>query len=117
MARVRFDFGKHSGRPVEDVPTSYLRWCLRECECLTPWLRSAIDAELGRRAEGARRRAERDGDRHDGRGRPPADWPVVIGAWYRELALQYHPDRGGTTRDMQIVNDCVDRLRRLVGVA
>jgi hypothetical protein len=109
MACVRFDFGKHCDRPVEDVPTSYLRWCLRECECLTPWLRSAVEAELARRAGG--------GPRERGQPRPPVDWPAVIQGWYRSLCLDFHPDRGGSKEAMQAINEAHDRLRRLLEVA
>jgi hypothetical protein len=47
----RFDFGKHRGRLASDVPTGYLRWCVTTCDCLQPWFRLAIRAELERKAE------------------------------------------------------------------
>ena len=99
------DFGKYKDRPVEDVPTSYLEWCLRKCECLRPWLRRAIEAVL-----------------HDrGRAEPepvPAlpDLAWVVSQWYREMALRFHPDRGGDVQVMQALNSAHERLKELLGV-
>jgi hypothetical protein len=33
---------------------------------------------------------------------------------YRKLAMQHHPDRGGSTADMQEINDEYDRLSRML---
>lgn len=107
----RMPFGKYRGEPLRAVPTSYLRWVLRECDGIYLELREAIEEELqerqsrGGRAGSSQRRAA-----------PPADWSSVIARWYRQLALDYHPDRGGSTEAMQIVNDAHRRLRELAGV-
>jgi hypothetical protein len=50
------------------------------------------------------------------RARPPVDWPAVLRQWQRELALQWHPDRGGDVKVMQALNDAADRLKQLIGV-
>jgi hypothetical protein len=42
-------FGKHRGRALPDVPTSYLAWLLRDCHSLSRALRGAVAAELVRR--------------------------------------------------------------------
>lgn len=42
-------------------------------------------------------------------GKPDRD--DQINAGYRSLARQYHPDRGGTSADMQRLNDAVKWLR------
>jgi len=44
-------FGKHKHKPLPQVPTGYLRWCLAECHQLDPWLRSFVQSELKRRGE------------------------------------------------------------------
>lgn len=49
MLHPRMTFGKHKGQRPEDVPTDYLLWCLRECDCLDHWLREAIRQELAPR--------------------------------------------------------------------
>jgi hypothetical protein len=41
-------FGKHKGRPLPDVPTSYLTWLAREAK-LSSGLRAAVEGELQRR--------------------------------------------------------------------
>jgi hypothetical protein len=43
------------------------------------------------------------------------DWGPVIRTWYRTLCLKFHPDRGGSTEQMQAINAAHDELRRLVG--
>jgi hypothetical protein len=43
-------FGKHRGRALSDVSTSYLRWALG-ADRLDEWERSAIRAELARRGQ------------------------------------------------------------------
>jgi hypothetical protein len=105
----RFDFGKHRGRLVKDVPDGYLRWCLRECECLDPSLRRAVTAELRRRDGSAPPAGPSDG--------AVADLPAVIRTWHRTLVMRWHPDRGGSKEAMQAINDAHDLLQKLVGVA
>ncbi len=111
---LRLKFGKYKGQLLEDVPTGYLQWCDRELHDLDAWTRRAIEAELERR-----------------QGPPPApppprpatgaltlaDLDTRIRAWWRELCLQYHPDRGGDTKVMQALNNAHERLRKAVGAA
>ena len=42
----RLHFGKYKGEHVANLPRSYLRWLLAECEGLDPDLRYAVKAEL-----------------------------------------------------------------------
>src|SRR5262245_38978611 len=44
--KVRLHFGKHRGKLIRNVPSTYLQWLLRECNCLKPRLRKAVEAEL-----------------------------------------------------------------------
>jgi hypothetical protein len=111
-------FGKYKGRRVQDIPSSYLEWVLRECQSLEPWLRRAIQAEVcgrGRRAGEERNRASAGPAGSDGGSVVP--WEPVVREWYRTLARRYHPDMGGTTEQMQAINYAHDELRRLLGVA
>ncbi len=110
------NFGKHRGTAVEDVPTQYLQWCLRECECLDSWLREAIRQELRERVARVRERQQDCRQQPGPRSAPPADWSGLIQRWYRSLVMDYHPDRSGDTKVMQALNDAHDRLKRLVGV-
>jgi hypothetical protein len=95
-------FGRHRGEPLEQVPFDYLTWVLRGCERLDPWLRKAIEAELEQRV-----------------GKPASGTQLVdvkslIGQWYRELSLKYHPDRGGNHEAMKAINFARDRLFELL---
>jgi hypothetical protein len=110
MVCERMTFGKHEGEQVSDVPTSYLRWCLRICDNLEPWLRSAIAREMDRRNQEKARQEQPQQARRD----LPANLTELIPRWYRQLALRYHPDRGGSVEAMRVVNDAHERLRELL---
>jgi hypothetical protein len=88
-------FGMHKGRSLAEIPTDYLRWLLRECHNLTPWLRSAVEAQLEFREYRGRRRASPSPDEPD---EVPAHLPAVVQRWFREMALRFHPDGAGATR-------------------
>jgi hypothetical protein len=102
---------------LADVPSSYLHWCLTDCEYVDdrPWLWQAIRDELDRR------RAGHSGSRPSGPAStssstsPPAPpWESVIARWFQKLTMKWHPDRGGTTEAMQAVNDARDLLRAIL---
>jgi hypothetical protein len=38
----------------------------------------------------------------------------VLRQWYHQMALRFHPDRGGSNEAMQIINYANDALRRLI---
>jgi hypothetical protein len=101
------NFGKFRGRHVSDVPTDYLQWALRTCDNLDGWLREAIEEELHARVP-PRPQPPRNP--------PPPVLAGIIAEWYRKMALRYHPDRGGSTLAMQIVNEAVNELRQMLGV-
>jgi uncharacterized protein (DUF3820 family) len=39
-------FGRYKGRQLQAIEENYLRWCLRECRCLSLGLREAIKLVL-----------------------------------------------------------------------
>jgi hypothetical protein len=94
-------WGKHKGKLLTEVPRSYLLWAYQAWQNAPAELRQAIKAVLMRAPPKA----------------PPAvDWSVVLRNWYRGLARDYHPDRGGSVEAMNAINEARDRLRQLVGV-
>jgi uncharacterized protein (DUF3820 family) len=121
---VAFYFGKHKGKAVKDVPTDYLCWVACECRRIRPGLRAGVAGELRRRGldidvllrewEDAKRRREE--------AQPPAP-PQTAGLhsavdrWYRQLVMDYHPDRGGSHEAMVAINDAHERLLALLGAA
>ena len=42
---MKMPFGKHKGKPLVEVPKSYLRWLKENCELREP-LATAVDDEL-----------------------------------------------------------------------
>ena len=118
-----FDFGKHAGRAVKDTPTGYLCWIVCECLRIRPGLLLAVVGELRRRGEDVdvllrergdaeRHRRERATQDTDPR---PADIRPIIDKWYRQLVLDFHPDRGGDTATMQVINEAYRRLLAMLG--
>ena len=103
---MRMPFGKHAGKELTDIPTSYLLWTIRARRTLDPALRRAIRQVLGERgcAPGVEAQAA------------TPDWSALIRQWYRGLVLDYHPDRGGSHLAMQAINEAHLRLSKLVGI-
>ena len=87
-------FGKHVGKPLEDVPSSYLAWLLRTCD-LDDDLRRAVRNEMFVREHGRRPPQQADDQDTPRRYPPPANLPEIVNRWYREQAMLHHPDRGG----------------------
>ena len=43
------------------------------------------------------------------------DWSRIIRQWLHEMALEFHPDRGGHVEAMKAINIAADRLKELTG--
>ena len=98
-------FGKYKGVPLEDVPSEYLRWLLKID--LYPRTRGLVEDELAARRNGAHGPSLRLCPVN------PGEVPIarqVVEAGHRSLARVHHPDRGGRTEDMQLVNAIAGRL-------
>jgi hypothetical protein len=127
VPEIRLDFGKHAGKRVSEVPTDYLLWCLDNLRKLWVGYRLAMVAELARRGvhydyEQADADDDQADDRHprgnshdDGASAGvPATVLAKVELWRKEMALRYHPDRGGSTEVMQALNNAYERLRQLL---
>ena len=90
-------FGRHKGAPLEDLPDAYLQWLHGLTDLREP-LRSGVDAEwrvrFGATASTLPVLAAE--------ARPMVEELIAVG--FRALAHQHHPDHGGLTRAMQLVN-------------
>lgn len=112
MAAVAFDFGKHRGKPICYVPTSYLMWAISQCNCVlnNSWLLASIHAELVKRGftpPSAPGEPSRTGN---------LSMEKVIQTWWREQVKIHHPDRGGNTAVMQALNNAHQRLKELANL-
>jgi hypothetical protein len=92
------NFGKFKGWRVDEVPLSYLTWLF---ESLTgkPELREAARAEIHRRVSGYELDTE------------PLNMERVKRV-YRTLAMEFHPDRGGSHMAMQAINAFYEAIRQ-----
>jgi hypothetical protein len=107
-------FGKYRDRRVCDVPPGYLAWCLRELRDLDPHLRRVMQESLERRGAAA---AEEGGDGAAGGAvMPVAELRERLRDWWRPLAFQHHPDRGGSPATMAALNDAKDKLFEALGL-
>lgn len=93
-------FGKHRGHYLRDIPGGYLFWVIEECEQCNPELRVAIRQELARRIL----------PRTYSPQRTVVDREKVLD-WCRRAALACHPDHGGNTKAMKLVNELRDMFR------
>jgi hypothetical protein len=90
------------------VPTRYLLWLFREAD-LDPPLYDAVRRELSARTNGhfgATPERERTTALLDLKG--------ILKRWRGEMALRYHPDRGGDVAAMQAINHGYDRLLEMI---
>jgi hypothetical protein len=95
---MRMSFGKHKGELV---------WVVNNCTRINPWLKTAIEQELQHRCKKPADVAP---------GPPPAPLSDIIRTWYREMALRWHPDRGGSDDAMKAINHAHERLKQLAEV-
>ena len=95
-------FGKHRGKTLDDIPLTYLKWVLESCERATPSLRAEI-RRLVRGSEAISNSA-------------PLAIPTLANRWYRQLAGEFHPDRGGSHEGMKAINRARDLLLEMAGV-
>jgi hypothetical protein len=92
-------FGKHKGMPIDQVPTSYLKWVYDQSEYASPQLRQEIAAVLKISQQ------------------PPfaiaSNMAVeVVKRWYRRSSLKYHPDHGGSNDKQIVANECYEVLMK-----
>lgn len=97
---TRMPFGKYRGKPLEDVPRNYLKWLLANCENASPALLAEVHFLVS-------------GD--EPASKTAIAIPAVAAKWYRTLASEFHPDRGGTHEAMKVVNRANDLLYAICG--
>lgn len=119
MSSLKMPFGKYKGKRLNKLPTDYLVWCRDKCDNLTDELRVAVEEELAERTDAPQqeekeRVAEAEGSR------APKVSPLGqtltgdVRMLFRNLALKYHPDRGGSPEAMRALNEFHDQLQELL---
>jgi hypothetical protein len=105
---VTWPFGRYKGEPVEAAPTSYLAWVWEHVD-LRPPLEDVIREELAERLD---LYPEPTPARLPEALRPAVR--AVVRAGFRQLALDRHPDHGGSDREMRDVLAAREWLEGLV---
>jgi hypothetical protein len=86
-------FGKHRGVEVEKLPENYVKWLWTNID-----LREPLLSEVERVIYGLPKAS-------------PAPSSEHIKEVYHDMAMKWHPDRGGSVEAMQAVNDFYERLK------
>ena len=129
---MRMPFGKHKGQEIDDLPTDYLRWMIKNLTDLSYSLRTALEDQLEIRGVSYESASSY---RHwapappppGGWQRPPpppppsppppktpVNWGIaeeIVEAGFKTLAKRHHPDSGGDLEKMKAVNVAADWLR------
>jgi len=92
MATRTMPFGRYKGTLFTELPDAYLLW-LSTLDNIRDPLRGCILEERDRRAQAQTQAPPVPVD--------PALVERLIATGFKRLAMELHPDRGGTTRAMQ----------------
>ena len=112
MVTTKMPFGKYKDWVLGDVPEDYLAWVL-ETLVLRPYLRRAIQTELNRREYNDWLIQTQTAQTQPARAVKP-DLRPLVREWFGLVSRRYHPDRGGTTAQMQALNAAREELDRLL---
>lgn len=96
MSDWEMPFGKHRGKRLAEVPTSYLSWMLDNVDFHNDDFREAVENEYESRYRSHRQNSPPP---------PPtngkaADTSRIVDAVKRRVILRYHPDRGGSATEL-----------------
>lgn len=83
---------------MRDIPEDYLEWLLENVELRGRLYGAVVDAL----------------HRHETFELMPEPEPDTVRSIYRELAMKYHPDRGGSTTAMAALNEFYERLKSAI---
>lgn len=101
-------FGKHKGKPLNQIPKDYLSWVLQECN-IKDWLYKEIEDILGLTKD----------DWNDGydagfkegqKQSLPSNQTQVVSEFRKRMAVLFHPDRYPDPKVMVEVNSFCDAL-------
>jgi hypothetical protein len=116
-------FGKYRNKRIGKVPTEYLVWLRDSYSGLTDEVRHAVEQELRvREAEEAPApeavpATTKGGEPVAVRTVSPTGQALAgnVRMMFRNLALKYHPDRGGSEMAMRALNELHDQVQELIG--
>ena len=119
MSSLKMPFGKYKGKRLNKLPVDYLVWCRDKCDNLTDELRAAVEEELAERTDTPKEEAEGPSAKPEV-SRAPKVSPLGqtltgdVRMLFRNLALKYHPDRGGAPEAMRALNEFHEQLQELL---
>jgi hypothetical protein len=118
---MRIWFGKHKDKDFSETPLDYLYWLSENVGQVR--LRKIVEEELDRRRRHYREESEQrerewrekmkeQRRRLGGKSRIDSGLATeIIEAGFRSLAKKFHPDLGGDLKQMQELNNVVEKLR------
>lgn len=115
MSATFMPWGKHRGKPLSEVPASYLWWVTEETDVSVnePLLYFALVRELVRRLLARWPGFAPDFYPPSAAAAPASDSlsAAALRNCYRELSKRHHPDCGGSTAVMQVINEFYELLQ------
>jgi hypothetical protein len=118
MASIKMPFGKYRGKRLISVPSEYLTWLLANNEDLDADLRKAVEHELDRRGDAPQKKETEPTEEPGGAAHTVSPLGQRLAGdvrmLFRNLALKYHPDRGGSPDAMQALNELHDQVQELL---
>jgi hypothetical protein len=121
LPKYALSFGKHKGRDISEVPSDYLVWCLDNMDWLQPGqakfnrtLWEIIRRRLNLPTDLPKQEAIEDYAPRMPAGKASDDLRRAIKHWYASMSRRFHPDLGGSVKEMIVVNLCHDTLIELI---
>jgi hypothetical protein len=114
-------WGKHKGRAIKDVPADYLVWCLDNMDWLAPGepkfnrtLWEIVRRRLNLPTDLPKQESLSAYEPKMPPGKPSEHLRRAIKQWYASMSRRFHPDLGGSVKEMVVVNLCHDTLIELL---
>jgi 2-phosphoglycerate kinase len=87
-------WGKHKGKPLDEIPLSYLGFVFEECDNISLGLEEEVRYEIATRIKASLEDEQ-----------PEQIDKKRLKDWYKKASILCHPDHGGTNEIMKLMNE------------